>query len=137
MSIINTLRMGPQGPQGTRGERGFTGLPGMDYIIPLPTTIQYSTVLNITTKKRQCIDILLTGDTLISFNGGTDGYKTILRLRQDNIGGHSVLFDNSVRYSLDIPNFYTTKTPNKMDYVVLIYDKIELVYNFVSYNRGF
>lgn len=102
-----------------------------------PVSIAYISSLTINCSLSNVFDISLVGNINISFSGGTDGKKIIVRLRQDSEGSRIVSFGNMIRFGSDIPSFTASLMPHKLDYIVLMYDATALKYDFVSYNRGY
>lgn len=59
--------------------------------------------------------LTLTGDTSLTFSGGSDGQVCQLEITQDATGSRIVTFPAAVRYSTDIPAPTLTTTASKTD----------------------
>jgi hypothetical protein len=110
---------------------------GMTRIASTPHALTYSSSLTVDVADYDVFDLTLTGNITLSFSNGVDGRKVMLRLRQDSTGGWTVAFGAGVRFGTDIASYSPTLTPNKLDYLLLIYNATDSKYDVISYNRGF
>jgi len=83
------------------------------------------------------VDITLDQNVVFTFTGATDGYRLIMRIKQDGTGGHTVTWPATVRYGTDLTSMIITATAGKGDRCGWIYDATAAKYDAVSHMRGY
>lgn len=83
------------------------------------------------------VDIELDKNVTFTFTGGTNGYRLIMRVKQDSTGGRTVTWPDTVRYGTDLTSMIVTATASKKDHCGWIYDGDAAKYDAVSHMRGY
>lgn len=103
-----------------------------------PTTpVGYSSNITIDFRVNDKFSLTLAGTPQIDFVGGFDGQQINLRLKQDGTGGRTVIWGPNVRFGSDLTGLSISSTPNKADYVGVIYCADDDKYDVVAFLRGF
>lgn len=79
----------------------------------------------------------LTGNAVVTFSGGVDGQKLMLRTTQDSTGSRLLSLSGNVRYNADIPSIVLTTTANKTDRLGFIFDSTLGKYDVVAVAKGY
>lgn len=123
-----------KGAKGDRGEQGPAGLPSLRRI---------HTVGNSDTGSVACdwsafdeIRVTLTTDTTFTFSGALDGQGCVLKLRQDNAGGHAAMLPAGVRVNAIIAAYVPTVAAMQADILGFRYDGQDARYDIVSLIPG-
>ena len=83
----------------------------------------WSATLNLDGNSRSYIKVTVTGATTINMiNGGSDGQMLKLAIKQDSNGSRAITLGTGFLFGTDITEYINTSTPNKTDYIGLIYD---------------
>ncbi len=81
--------------------------------------------------------ITLDQNASVTFSGGHDGDKLILRVKQDATGTRVPTWPGTVRYGTDITGITLTTTANKTDYIGFVYNSADSKYDCVWIVRGY
>lgn len=79
----------------------------------------------------------LIGNTVVTFSGGVDGQKLMLRTTQDSTGSRLMSLSSNVRYNADVPTVVLTTTANKTDRIGFIFDSTLGKYDVVAVAKGY
>lgn len=79
----------------------------------------------------------LTENVLLTPTGGVDGQRIVIELVQDNVGGRTISTGSPVAYGTDIPSITLTTTPNRRDYLTLVYNGDISQYCVVAFVKGY
>jgi hypothetical protein len=103
-------------------------------------SVSYSATIQYDVSTGYFFETTLTGNlTLGTPLNPTDGQRIMLRLRQDNVGGHTIAFGGVFRFGTDLPlaNVVLTTTANKTDYLGMVYHSGDSKWDIIAFLRGF
>lgn len=104
---------------------------------PIVTSITHSPTLTLNCLLGTVFDITLAANTTITFSNATDATRILLRLKQDATGGRTLTFGAGVRFGTDVPSVTLSTSPNKLDYIALIFNSTSATYDVLSFSKGF
>jgi hypothetical protein len=123
--------------KGDKGDTGDVGPPGTPYARRIQTVADTgSGTLACNWALYDEIRVTLTADVVLTFSGAVDGQGCVLKLRQDNTGGHTVGMPSAVRFNSLITSFSVTPGGDKIDKVGFVYDDEDTRYDLVSLVPG-
>lgn len=95
----------------------------------------YQSSINIDPYGLSTAIITLEGNCNIDIQPGLNRQKILLEIKQDNIGGRLINWGSSILFGNDIQNLDLSISPNKTDYIGLIY--VNDKWRIIAYSRGY
>lgn len=86
------------------------------------------------------LNVVVNGNTSITFTGGIYGQRFTVKLTQDASASRTVSFTSAVRFSQDIPSYTLVTTANRSDLLGFFIDSDSggsLIYRLVAVIQGF
>ena len=123
-----------KGEKGGQGGQGPPGIPSMRRINVIANSDTGSVVCDWDAYDE--IRVTLTADTTFVFEGALDGQGCVLKVRQNAVGDHAVLFGEQVRFNSLISTYNVTRPAGRADKLGFVYDGSDGVYDFVSIVPG-
>jgi hypothetical protein len=122
--VVRVLAAGIQGPPGGSG--------------PLRTiTLAWQPERVIDWTNYDLVRVTLEGTTELTFVGGADGQRLLLELTQDEVGGRTVTWPTTMRFSSTIPPVALSTEPQKLDRFGLIYRATTSTYDVIATALGY
>jgi hypothetical protein len=80
--------------------------------------------------------LTLSGNVMLSLNGGFNSKRILIRIKQDTGGNRSVQLSSNVRYNLTFPSYTASATPNSLDLLGFQLNAPDGKYDLVAMLKG-
>lgn len=93
---------------------------------------------NLDGNQKGTIQVSVTGDATINMiNGGADGQRLTLELKQDASGNHTVTLGTGFAWGADITSYTPTLTALMTDYIGLVYNATASTWRIIAIAKGY
>lgn len=99
--------------------------------------VTYASTITLDLDTYDTFDILLIGNAIVNFVGGTNLQKILLKIKQDSTGSRLITWGSMIRFGTDLSSITLTTIANKIDYVGFINNTVDTKVEAVSLARGY